>query len=259
MVLSSCALGPTGSLVLEFDTALLAGETVVLHEYNKSMNNAVAAAPGMPVTNHDMWQQCYDTVKSVCADHLHSYSDCRNCKSGPGGDAAWAKLMPACHNNHSRGPINNFHDTCQMFFPARIPLRGSLLEVLVGQGDADGSAAFCLEPMLNGTTEYCPAWAGGPADFSSSAGKWLGVDIISAGASSVKIDLSALKGKAPAAVRYAWGVFDCCNAGDPLLYKSKSCDSACPITASGSALLPANPFMAKLVGGKCSCVAPQVC
>ena len=83
------------------------------------------------------------------------------------------------------------------------------------------------------------------------------MDITSATATSVNVDLSKLNGKQPVGVRYSWGVFDCCNVGDPLLYVSKPCDTACPITSS--TLLPANPFMAKLVGGKCSCVAPQVC
>ena len=59
--------------------------------------------------------------------------------------------------------------------------------------------------------------------------------------------------------RYAWGIFDCCNTGDPLLYVSKPCTNACPITSDGPANFPANPFIAKLAGGKCSCIAPQVC
>ena len=69
--------------------------------------------------------------------------------------------------------------------------------------------------------------------------------------------ISKLNGTTPAAVRYSWGVYECCNTGDVDLYVSKGCDAACPITSS--TLLPANPFIAKLVGGKCSCVAPQVC
>ena len=47
-------------------------------------------------------------------------------------------------------PINNFHESCEAFFPSKIPMHGSLVEVLVGQGGKDGSAAFCVEPQ--GTT-----------------------------------------------------------------------------------------------------------
>ena len=140
-------------------------------------------------------------------------------------------------------------------------MRGSLVEVLVGQGGADGSAAFCVEPQTDPKTQTasCPVWAGGATSgkFNSHAGKWVQVDLVSSTTSSVTIDLSKLNGTAPVAVRYAWGVFDCCNSGDPMTDYTKSCDATCPITSS--TLLPANPFMAKIVGGKCSCVAPQVC
>jgi hypothetical protein len=246
--LSSCTVGST-SLTVEFNTTLLATDTVVLNSYNSSLNNPSPDPPPLPTT----LVPCYSVVKSVCANNLHNITDCRNCRNVPG---AWAKLQAACGGR----PINNFHETCKSFFPATTPLRGSLVEVLVGQGGADGTSAFCVEPMVNDTTmqEYCPPWAGPPTTgYSSAAGKWFQVDILSATASSVTVDLSALNGTAPVAIRYAWGIFDCCNTGDPMLYIGKPCDNACPITSS--TLLPANPFMAKLVGGKCSCIAPQVC
>ena len=147
-----------------------------------------------------------------------------------------------------------------LFYQANLPLEGSLVEVLIGQDGADGTAAFCVEPSFNGTQEYCPSWAGAPSPsttYNSRAGKWVAVDIASSTSTSVTIDLKALNGTAPVAVRYSWGIFDCCNSGDPMLYVDKPCDTACPITSS--TLLPANPFIAKLVGGKCSCIAPQVC
>lgn len=57
------------------------------------------------------------------------------------------------------------------------------------------------------------------------------------------------------AVRYAW-TGDCCSESPP---SSKPCPvESCPIMGSSSAL-PANPFVAHIVGGKCKCVAPQVC
>jgi hypothetical protein len=264
--LSGCAIhagGDTGAtssssptLVVEFNTTLLAGEQVVLHPYNSSLNNAIAPPPPLPA----QFKPCYDAVKTVCATHLHNYTDCRNCKTDVPG--AWEKLQPVCGSR----PINNFHDSCKSFFPAKIPLRGSLFEVLVGSAPAPGGSAeqaFCVEPMTNGTTrvEYCPSWAGGAgagaAPYNGTAGRWHTVDIVSASASSVTVDLADLNGTVPVAVRYSWGIFDCCNTGDEMLYIGKPCGNACPITSS--TLLPANPFIAKLVDGKCSCVAPQVC
>lgn len=247
--LSGCRIDDDKSMTVLFNTTLLAGETVVLNPYNSSLNNAVAPPPPLPAS----LEKCYEAVKSICANNLHNYTDCRNCKNLPG---AWDKLEPIC--KPGRGPINNFHVSCKSFFPAEIPMRGSLLEVLIGEGDADASAAFCVEPMTSATGEFCPSWAGPPATkYDSKAGKWFQVDIVSSTANSVTVDLSKLNGATPAAVRYSWGVFDCCNTGDPMLYIGKPCDDKCPITSSK--LLPANPFIAKLVGGKCECIAPQVC
>jgi len=246
--LSSCTIDST-ALTIDFNVTLLGGEHVRLNNFNASLNNFVASPPPLPAG----LEQCYNTVKSVCTNHLNNNTDCRNCKQLPG---AWDKLEKACGSR----PINNFHVSCKSFFPAVLPVRGSLVEVLIGRDGADGSAAFCIEPMTNSSTmeEYCPPWAGPPdTAYDGKAGMWLEVDIISAGASSVKVDLSKLNGTKPAGVRYSWGIFDCCNTGDPMLYVSKPCDNACPITSSKN--LPANPFIAKLIDGKCSCIAPQVC
>jgi hypothetical protein len=221
------------------------------------LNNFVAPPPEVPSNI----ESCFLAVKDVCADHLHNHSDCGNCAWAPQHKVrskAWNNtLLKAC----APRPINNLHEACHGFFPAEEPMRGSLLEVLIGSsGDADASAAFCIEPLSNTSGEFCPSWASGKGatSYNSKAGQWLTVDITSATATSVTIDLRQLKGKKPAAVRYAWGIFDCCDAGDPLLYVSKPCDTPCPITTSNTKL-PANPFMAEIVDGKCSCVAPQVC
>ena len=67
----------------------------------------------------------------------------------------------------------------------------------------------------------------------------------------------------PTAVRYAWGFTNCCDLSDPTLGVTHGCVANCPIMASSTDdrahPLPANPFIAKIVGGKCECVAPQVC
>eukprot|EP00911_Craspedida_sp_UC1_P001988 UC1_evm1s1532 len=124
-------------------------------------------------------------------------------------------------------------------------------------------SAFCVEPITDPTTGalYCPTWAGGSGNdgtYNASAGTWITVDITSATANSVTVDLGALNGSAPTGVRYSWGIFECCNAGDPTLYVQRPCNDSCPITAKGSGL-PANPFIAKITAGKCECIAPQVC
>ena len=74
----------------------------------------------------------------------------------------------------------------------------------------------------------------------------------------IVVDLTPLNGSTPTSVRYAWGILQCCDHADPTLYVTHGCVANCPIY-SAKAALPANPFKARIVGGKCQCVAPQVC
>jgi hypothetical protein len=90
------------------------------------------------------------------------------------------------------------------------------------------------------------------------------------------VDLAPLGGAPVHAVRYAWGVRKalkgdgtqrdglyeeplCCAAGDDMgVSLLHPCEPAsCPLMASGG--LPANPFMARIVHGRCRCMPPQVC
>ena len=74
------------------------------------------------------------------------------------------------------------------------------------------------------------------------------------GATSVIVDLTKTKGIAHG-LRYAWEG-DCCAGRPPT---AAPCNPAsCPLMSKQSKL-PANPFMARIVGGKCECVPPQVC
>jgi hypothetical protein len=98
---------------------------------------------------------------------------------------------------------------------------------------------------------------------------WREVDIlaIDQASSAVTLDLSPLAGAAVHAVRYAWGVSGsgahsgeklCCRDAGALLGVSKPCRPAsCALMASGG--LPVNPFMARIVDGRCECLAPQEC
>jgi len=149
------------------------------------------------------------------------------------------------------------------------------------------ASSFCIETVSvnqsdKGSDVYCPAWAGGegkaklqPAPdgrfptFGGSGAEpisnasefnmgWINLPITSADASSITVDLTPLHGAKPTAVKYAWGVIDCCDLLDPTTFTSKPCIANCPVMSSSG--LPANPFIAKITGeGKCECVAPQQC
>jgi len=137
---------------------------------------------------------------------------------------------------------------------------GSYLDVQTEATD------FCLEPghNLNGAL-VCPTWAGGsglPVNTTSTHldGDWItGLDIsLGADGTSLEVDLSPLNGTLPTAVRYAWSIVNCCDLNDPAMYVTKPCGPAsCPVMSSSN--LPANPFLAKIVQGRCVCVPPQVC
>lgn len=143
------------------------------------------------------------------------------------------------------------------------------------------ASLFCMEPqcVINATSGacanynpsnpragpaiYCPTWAGGDGATVFPNGVldsgWVPLNFTAAASgTAIVVDLAPLKGLPPTAVRYAWGVVDCCDHTDPSLYVSHGCIAQCPIMSSSG--LPANPFQAKVVsGGSCECVAPQVC
>ena len=157
--------------------------------------------------------------------------------------------------------------------PPIVPSSSSLL----GKGEMSSAGSqlylqinaslFCIEqyPAKNSTGgnagyNICPEWAGG--DGKTAAGtpldtQWINVNYTKATDNSITVDLAPLNGSVPTAVQYAWGVVDCCDHSDPNLYVTHGCAAACPLMSSSN--LPANPFKAKIVGGKCECVAPQVC
>eukprot|EP00040_Diaphanoeca_grandis_P010747 m.55043 g.55043 ORF g.55043 m.55043 type:complete len:828 (+) comp22015_c0_seq1:144-2627(+) len=137
---------------------------------------------------------------------------------------------------------------------------GTFMDVQTNPSD------FCIEPAkdVNGNA-ICPTWAGGtglPINTSTTQldGGWIrSLPInMSADGSSIVVDLSVLNGTVPSAVRYAWSIVNCCDLHDPDTYVTKPCGpAACPIMSSSK--LPANPFLAKIVDGKCACLPPQVC
>ncbi len=84
----------------------------------------------------------------------------------------------------------------------------------------------------------------------------------------VVADLAPLGGRPVFAVRYAWGVrgsphvreepLCCASLNDRRVGITVPCKPAsCPIMATGG--LPANPFLAQIVDGRCHCIRPQQC
>mmetsp|Transcript_21358 Transcript_21358/g.27287 ORF Transcript_21358/g.27287 Transcript_21358/m.27287 type:complete len:117 (+) Transcript_21358:444-794(+) len=93
---------------------------------------------------------------------------------------------------------------------------------------------------------------------------WITLDISQGNnENEVVVDLSPLHGKTPVAIRYAWGntIDRCCvkttqSHVDEVTSICKP--EACPIFSSSNNL-PANPFMARIINGKCKCLDPQIC
>lgn len=135
------------------------------------------------------------------------------------------------------------------------------------------ASRFCMEPQVIDRSKtvrrqryYCPTWAGGDTNLSPVRKDildegWIMLNFTMApnSTNAIHVDLSPLpKGRRPTAIRYAWGFVDCCDHRDPGLYVKHGCIANCPIRSTNGQL-PANPFQAKIVGGKCECVAPQEC
>jgi hypothetical protein len=128
----------------------------------------------------------------------------------------------------------------------------------------NASSGGCVTPPPHQATPYvCPVYAGGDGvtqlpgkEFGSG---WVQLNFTAApSGTAILVDLSPLNGTVPTAVQYAWGLPSCCdNRHDPDLYVTHGCIANCPIMSSSG--LPANPFQARIVAGKCQCVAPQVC
>ena len=123
------------------------------------------------------------------------------------------------------------------------------------------ASVFCMQLGGEGCLDDGTG-KGFPLSKDDVANAWVTVDIAKphndTASNEVVLDLSktnATRFGTVFAVRYAW-TGDCCSESPP---SSKPCPvESCPIMGSSSAL-PANPFVAHIVGGKCKCVAPQVC
>lgn len=95
----------------------------------------------------------------------------------------------------------------------------------------------------------------------SEVSPWIEVDL-KAGTNhnDVIVDLAKLNSSTPLAIRYAWQDEQptCCVKTVGLGTEFPCPMESCPIIAKNSRL-PANPFIAQIIGGKCKCVEPQIC
>ena len=103
----------------------------------------------------------------------------------------------------------------------------------------------------------------------AGTGTWVALNYTLLAPASLSIDLGPLSGALPQAVKYAWGATGgrpneadviCCKSGGAA---AECVPGQCPVFVATPLApfggLPANPFLAKIVGGKCECPAPQVC
>lgn len=129
---------------------------------------------------------------------------------------------------------------------------GSMMQVLTNK------TGFCMQDggrAAKGAPAECRDDGTGHPKVEGPSTEWVAVDITpGSDTASVVADLSKVNGTVYA-IRYAWDG-NCCSADLPT---SGPCPIAsCPIYGAESEL-PANPFVAHIVSGKCACIAPQVC
>ena len=99
-----------------------------------------------------------------------------------------------------------------------------------------------------------------PSGTYESGESWVTVDVAlgSGPLGTVEVDLAKAGGRPIFGVRYAWNG-TCCDNNPPT---TGPCPLAsCPVMGryEGDVWLPANPFVAHIVRGKCKCILPQVC
>jgi hypothetical protein len=126
----------------------------------------------------------------------------------------------------------------------------SQMSVLVNEGKfcfQSASGKYCLDDGFGNFNSTGPV---------NEATDWAHVDIkLGSDPSTVEVDLTRANGTA-FGVRFGWqGGGDCCADESP---GNWFCESRSPVMLK-AAQLPANPFMAKIVDGKCKCMPPQQC
>ena len=141
------------------------------------------------------------------------------------------------------------------------------------RGDVVAVSPFDTDTTAWGTAESnsfmaCLVPAGrAPADCATDASMWAPAAAVADGTgagAALTVAPTLLAGKTLAALRYGWPIDGnspgdtCCPSKNVTASLAACIPAACPVKASPS-LLPANPFFALIVGGKCKCLPPQTC
>jgi hypothetical protein len=141
----------------------------------------------------------------------------------------------------------------QPYPPAYNNVASSSLAVLVNP------TGFCFQAQGG----KCIDDGSGAAAPGQTDGGWVYVDIAEATPYSITVDLARAHAAAPPGggggifgIRYAMEDATCCQHYAPT---SEPCPiGSCPLLGKTSRF-PVNPFMARIVGGRCECIDPQDC
>ena len=139
----------------------------------------------------------------------------------------------------------------QSYPPAYNNISSSAMAVLVNP------RGFCFQSVgsKHGAPQ-CIDDGSGSAPVNQTDSGWVFVDIAEGSSNSITVDLARVNGNAIYGIRYAMEDATCCQHYAPT---SGPCPvESCPIMGR-TTRLPANPFMAHIVDGKCVCIPPQVC
>jgi len=133
----------------------------------------------------------------------------------------------------------------QAYPPAYNNVSASAMAVLVNP------TGFCFQSNRG----HCLDDGTGSAGPNQTDSGWIYVDIAEATADSITVDLTR-SGGTIYGIRYAMEDATCCQHYAPT---SEPCPiGSCPLMGKVSRL-PANPFLAHIVEGKCVCIPPQIC
>jgi len=165
--------------------------------------------------------------------------------------------------------------------PMSLELENSALYVLINASGLPADTGEGYNPCAYGSTAPCAYSYTGPWSWGNELGVtgWAAVlPQQGAAANEVVVDLSHLNGAVPTAIRYAAGSGSgfafpngtnigngcerICTGPYVDCTREPAALEACPLkssNATGGYSLPAVPFRANIVGGKCKCLAPQVC
>ncbi len=128
---------------------------------------------------------------------------------------------------------------------------------------ADTDSASLMVCVGDGTAASRGQCASADPYFHGDGNGWQAAPVtLGSESATIDVDLSRfeLDNMTVVAVRYGWPLGDstCCPQKDAASGLAPCVPGACPIVTENTGL-PANPFYANVVGGKCRCLNPQRC